>query len=128
MKQTVLIVEDEQDLREAMADYLRNNNYQVLEAEDGQQGLSFALSEHPDIILLDLMMPIMDGHQMLKKLREDRWGMTAKVIIMSAMDNAHHIGSAYEGGISEYIIKGESSLEDLAKKVRETLFAEEIKR
>ena len=126
MKQTVLIVEDEQDLREAMADYLRDNSYRVLEAEDGQQGLQMALSEHPDIILLDLMMPIMDGHQMLKKLREDRWGMTAKVIIMSAMDDVKHIGSAYEGGISEYIIKGEASLAELAKKVRETLFAETL--
>ena len=124
MQQTVLIVEDEQDLREAMADYLRNNNYRVIEAEDGQQGLQMALHEHPDVILLDLMMPIMDGHHLLKKLRLDRWGMTAKVIIMSAMDDVKNIGGAYENGITEYIIKGEASLAELAKKVRETVFAE----
>ena len=124
MKQTVLIVEDEQDLREAMADYLRNSGYRVIAAEDGQQGLQMALSEHPDVILLDLMMPIMDGHAMLKQLRLDRWGMTAKVIIMSAMDDVKNVGGAYENGITEYIIKGEASLEELAKKVRETLFAE----
>ncbi|MAZ30396.1 hypothetical protein CL655_03920 [bacterium] len=123
MKKKVLIVEDEQDIREAMADYLRNVGYHVIEAEDGQQGLQFSLSEHPDVILLDLMMPIMDGHEMLKKLREDRWGMNAKVVIMSAMDDVKNIGGAYESGITEYIIKGESSLEELAKKVREIIFA-----
>jgi DNA-binding response OmpR family regulator len=119
MRKAILIVEDEEDLREAMADYLAGNGYRVLTAPDGQQ----ALSEHPDLILLDLMMPVMDGHQMLEKLRLDRWGMSAKVIIMSAMDDVQNIAGAYEGGITEYIIKGESSLEELGKRVREIVFA-----
>jgi two-component system response regulator MprA len=123
MRKAILIVEDEEDLREAMADYLAGNGYRVLTAPDGQQGLQQALSEHPDLILLDLMMPVMDGHQMLEKLRLDRWGMSAKVIIMSAMDDVQNIAGAYEGGITEYIIKGESSLEELGKRVREIVFA-----
>lgn len=122
MKKRVLIVEDETDIREAMADYLEQHDYNVSQAENGEVGLRVALEEKPDVILLDLMMPVMDGHAMLDKLRHDSWGRDAKVVIMSAMDDVTNIGSAYQTGITEYIIKSNASLEELAKKVREVLF------
>ena len=122
MKKRVLIVDDEADIREAMADYLEQNGYRVSQAADGAVGLELALKEQPDVILLDLMMPVMDGHAMLDKLRQDLWGRNAKVVIMSAMDDVTNIGSAYQTGITEYIIKSNASLEELAKKVREILF------
>jgi len=122
MKKRVLIVDDEADIREAMADYLEQNGYRVSQAADGAVGLELALKEQPDVILLDLMMPVMDGHAMLDKLRQDPWGRNAKVVIMSAMDDVTNIGSAYQTGITEYIIKSNASLEELAKKVREILF------
>lgn len=122
MKKRVLIVEDEVDIREAMADYLEQHDYRVSQAGDGEAGLKMALREQPDVILLDLMMPVMDGHAMLDALRKDPWGKDAKVVIMSAMDDVTNIGSAYQTGITEYIIKTNASLEELAKKVREVLF------
>ena len=122
MKKRVLIVDDEADIREAMADYLEQNGYRVSQAADGAEGLELAIKDKPDVILLDLMMPVMDGHTMLDKLRQDPWGRNAKVVIMSAMDDVTNIGSAYQTGITEYIIKSNASLEELAKKVREVLF------
>ena len=122
MKKRVLIVDDEADIREAMADYLEQNGYRVSQAADGAEGLELAIKDKPDVILLDLMMPVMDGHAMLDKLRQDPWGRNAKVVIMSAMDDVTNIGSAYQTGITEYIIKSNASLEELAKKVREVLF------
>ncbi|HMA77621.1 MAG TPA: response regulator [Candidatus Paceibacterota bacterium] len=123
MKKTVLIIEDEADIREAMVDYLSESDYKVLAASDGITGLQTALAEHPDLILLDLMLPAMNGQEVLRKLREDRWGKNAVVIIMSAQDDLSNIGMAYESGVTEYIMKSNASLEELSKKVRETLLA-----
>jgi len=123
MKKTVLIIEDEADIREAMVDYLSESDYKVLAASDGITGLQTALGEHPDLILLDLMLPAMNGQEVLRKLREDRWGKNAVVIIMSAQDDLSNIGMAYESGVTEYIMKSNASLEELSKKVRETLLA-----
>src|SRR6056297_3889061 len=123
MKKTVLIIEDEADIREAMVDYLSESDYKVLAASDGITGLQTALGEHPDLILLDLMLPAMNGKEVLRKLREDRWGKNAVVIIMSAQDDLSNIGMAYESGVTEYIMKSNASLEELSKKVRETLLA-----
>lgn len=121
MKKTVLIVEDEADIREAMADYLEQSEYQVTTASDGITGLQTALNDHPDVILLDLMLPGMHGQEVLRKLREDAWGRNATVIVLSAQDDLNNIGLAYETGVTEYLMKADASLEELAKKVRESL-------
>ena len=71
MSERILIVEDEADIREAMADAITQAGYEVKTAENGELGLKVALEEHPNLILLDLVMPIMDGHQMLARLRDD---------------------------------------------------------
>lgn len=114
----VLIVEDEKDISDAMAETLTKAGYQVLVSENGQAGLNLALKEHPDLILLDLMMPVMDGHEALKRLRVDPWGRTARVIILTAMDDVTNIATAHEYPIIDYIIKAQTSLDDVLKKVR----------
>lgn len=118
MQKKVLVVEDEIDIREAMAEAIAEAGFEVSTAENGAVGLEKALAEKPDLILLDLIMPIMDGHQTLKKIREDAWGRNAKVIILTAMDDVTNVASAYEDSISDYIIKAHSSLDEIVKKVR----------
>jgi DNA-binding response OmpR family regulator len=118
MDKRILIVEDEIDLREAMADALSEAGFTILTAADGAAGLSLAKTEHPDLILLDLMMPVMNGELMLKKLREDEWGQNAHVIILSAMDDVGHIAHAHEGKLVDYFIKAHMSLDELVKQVR----------
>jgi len=120
MKQfTVLIVEDEPDIRDAMADALTSAGFHTLSAKDGIEGLSVATQEQPDVILLDLVMPNMDGNEMLEKLRQDPWGRSAKVIILTAMDDIHNVASTHEHKISDYIIKTHNSLREIVNKVRE---------
>lgn len=123
MSQKILIAEDESDIREAMAEAIRQAGYEVSEAEDGEVALSKALSEHPDLILLDLVMPVMDGHKMLERLRNDPWGKDAKVLVITSMDDINNIVSAHEGKISDYIIKAHTSLDELVKQVRTALFS-----
>lgn len=114
----ILIIEDETDIREAMAEAIADAGFTTLTAENGQVGLQIALSEHPNLILLDLMMPVLNGHDTLKKLRADAWGKDAKVIVLTAMDDVTNIANAHQNPIEDYIIKAHTSLDELVKKVR----------
>ena len=122
MEKHILVIEDEIDLREAMAEALAEEGYRVSTAENGQVGLEIALRDHPDLILLDLMMPIMDGQTMFGKLREDPWGREANVVILTAMDDVNNIGLAHEAKPLDYFIKAHHSLDDLVKQIRLLLY------
>ena len=73
LKKTILIVEDEPVYQEALVNKFNIEGFDTLTAENGEEGLSIALEKHPDLILLDLQMPKMDGIEMAKKLRQDEW-------------------------------------------------------
>jgi DNA-binding response OmpR family regulator len=122
MEKRILIVEDEPDIREAMAEAATQAGFGVLTAQNGEVGLQTALTEKPDIILLDIKMPVMDGHEMLSKLRQDPWGQNVKVIMLTSMDDVKNIGEAHQGDITGYIIKAHSSLEDIINKVKMEIF------
>jgi len=118
MEKHVLIIEDEPDIREAMAEAVTQEKLKVTTAENGQIGLEKALATRPNLILLDIKMPVMDGHEMLKKLRSDPWGRAAKVIVLTSMDDVKNIGEAHTGNITDYVIKAHSSLDEIMAKVR----------
>ena len=82
-QKTILVVEDEKSLRDAVVDILRLKNLIPLEARNGKEGVEVAIGKHPDLILLDLIMPEMDGMTALKKIREDVWGEKVPVIILT---------------------------------------------
>lgn len=118
MEKRILIIEDEPDIREAMAEAITQAGYTVSTAPDGAIGLQVAQTEHPDLILLDIIMPIMDGHQFLEKLRNDPWGRNAKVIMLTSMDDVQNIANAHASDIEDYIIKTHNSLDEIVNKVR----------
>lgn len=120
-KKTILIVEDELSLRSALSEKLSKEDFEILEANDGQEGLDIAFKEHPDLILLDIIMPIMDGIKMLSKLREDDWGKTVPVLILTNLSDEEKTSEAVEKGVSDYLIKSDYSLEDLMEKIKEKL-------
>lgn len=121
MQKNILIIEDETDLRDAIAEAIRDAGFLVSTAENGEIGLKMALEQKPDLILLDIMMPVMDGHETLKKLRLDSWGKNVKVIILTAMDDVTNVASAHEGDIDDYIIKAHTSLDEILRQVRSAL-------
>lgn len=125
MNKKILVVEDEKDLREAMADALTVAGYTVVAAENGERGLSEAFTHEPDLILLDLNMPVMDGFAMLEKLRAHPWGRKAKVVILSSLDDVKSIASAHTDKITDYFIKSNFSLKELVNKVRLAVHAED---
>jgi DNA-binding response OmpR family regulator len=83
----ILIIEDETPLRKALVERFSQECDGVLQAHNGEEGLALALSEHPDIVLLDLVMPKMDGFQVLRQLKLDDWGKTAKVIVLTNLSD-----------------------------------------
>lgn len=114
----ILLIDDDKNLREALTDALTTASFSVLEAQNGEEGLAVALKEKPDLILLDIMMPKMNGHQTLKALRADTWGKTAKVILLTSLDDAANISESVELKGNDYVIKSVTSLEDIIKKVK----------
>lgn len=124
MEKRILVVEDEPDIREAIAEQLTDAGFVVYQAENGEVGLAKALEHEPDLILLDIKMPIMNGQEVLAKLRQDPWGQRAKVIMLTSMDDTRNIATAHQGDIADYIIKAHHSLEEILAKVREALYAE----
>jgi DNA-binding response OmpR family regulator len=114
---TVLIVEDEEVLMRALADGFKAKGYQVLGAYDGEKGLEISLKSLPDMILLDLTMPVMDGVTMLKKMREYPNGRQLKVIVLTNLNVPAKASETAGLGIIDYIVKSDWKLKDIIDRV-----------
>ena len=117
----ILIVEDNKGLAKVLSNSLHSENVSILEAGNGEDGLALALKEHPDLILLDVVMPKMDGITMLQKMREDEWGKNASVIILSNLSDQNRVADAMTEGVFDYLIKDDWSLDDLITRVKTKL-------
>lgn len=117
----ILIVEDDIQLRNSLEDKLKFEGFLPITAKDGVEGLKVSIKEKPDLILLDVIMPKMDGLEMLHKLRKDPWGKTVAVILLSNDDDPDHIGETLKEDATDYLIKSDWSLEDIVTKIKDTL-------
>lgn len=104
-KTKILIVDDEPNIVQTLKDRLEINHYEVITASNGSEGLQAALDEKPDVILLDVIMPVMDGHEMLQALRKDPDGQNCSVIMLTAKHQMEDIEKANASGIDDYIVK-----------------------
>lgn len=102
MKKNILIVEDELRIRFLLRDYLMKEDYNIIEASNGQEGLIAFSSTNIDLVLLDIMMPVMDGMTMLEKLREVS---TVPVILLTAKGEEEDKLQGYDYGADDYITK-----------------------
>jgi len=121
MKYKVLLVDDELAKRTAVAESLRDEGLHVFEASDGQAGLATALAEKPDMILLDIVMPIMDGLEMLTKLREDQWGKEAYVALFTSYADPDKVAKALKLGAYDYLLKSSLNLDEVVREVKDRL-------
>ncbi len=119
----ILIVEDEEPMLKALSAKFEQEGFNVLQASDGEEGLKVALENKIDIILLDIILPKMDGMTMLKKLREDERGADVPVILLTNLDYSVGVAKAMESGAYDYLVKTDWSLDDVVEKVREKLQA-----
>ncbi len=106
MKKTILYIEDDQDMIQLMTLILSRRNYKVITAKDGVKGLQALHKRKPDLVLLDLMMPRMDGRDVVREIRQTRELRHLPIVLISArQDEAEALVSDYPKGISAYIAK-----------------------
>src|ERR1035437_2066440 len=113
-KKTILAVEDEKSLINAIIDTLHLKNFLTLSAKNGKEGVELALAKHPDLILLDLLMPEMDGMTAFKKIREDAWGSNVPVIILTNLNanNETFVEDVFKTNPAFFLIKADYKLAD----------------
>ena len=115
----ILIVEDELAYLKLLNDKLTEDGYKIIEATNGQEGLKKAEKEKPNLILLDIRMPVMNGIVMLDKLRETKYGKAAKVIILTNLEPDDEIlRKVLEDQPTYYLMKSDIQLADLVEKVK----------
>lgn len=128
LKKILLIVEDDVALRSILKDKFVKENFTVYEAGDGQAGLDMALIHNPTVILLDLLMPKLDGMTMLKKLRSSgEYGKQVRVIVLTNLDaDDKIIQDVVNTQPTYYLIKSNVKLEEIIEKVKDVLKMKEV--
>lgn len=121
-KDTVLIVEDEKPLNDILKDNFSKEGFEVLTAFNGQEGVDQAMQHHPTIILLDVMMPVMDGVAVLKRIREvGDWGKNVPIIMLTNVNESEQISESMMYKVDKYWIKSDVQIGELVKLVKEQL-------
>ncbi len=120
-KQKILIVEDERALLMVLADKFQREGFMVFRAQNGQEGLDQAIRAKPDLIILDIIMPSMDGLTMLKKIREDKHCQSIPVLMLSNLSDPDQINESTGRGRVEFLVKSNWSLGDVVQKAKQTL-------
>ena len=118
-KPSVLIVEDNENIRTLYQAAFEAIDIDVYTAENGEEGVQLALKHRPSVILMDIMMPGMNGHEAMEKIRLDRrYGRTAKVVYLTNMSDAENVAYAVEHGSDDYIVKANTDVKEVVNKVR----------
>jgi DNA-binding NtrC family response regulator len=119
----ILIVEDDRDLNNAYSIILKNEGHEVVNAFDGKEALENIKSFEPDLILLDLLMPIMGGLEFLQHFDLVTKHPNTKVLIFTNMENSPEVNEAYKLGAHRCIIKSWTAPHNLSRVVKDTLHA-----
>lgn len=118
----ILVVEDSESLRKVLAEKLRDEKFEVLEAGGGEEGVKLALSEKPDMIVTDIVMFPVDGLDMAREIRESgSWGKEVHIIALTNQNSAEEENRLPALHLTAYLVKAETSLDDVVKQVKEVL-------
>lgn len=118
----VLVVDDDKSYTELLQDSLQSDDYKILTAHDGKEGLQKALDDRPDLILLDVIMPVMDGLTMMENLRLDEgYGSKVKAIFLTNLKSNNVIRNLLDLQTPHYLIKTEVKMDTLKQLVSELL-------
>lgn len=114
MSKRILIVEDKEDLREMLRDYLTASGYEVIEAVDGVEAVALARSEHPDLILMDIQLPTLDGYEATRLIKADPEIESTQIVAISSFAMKGDQEKARASGCDGYVTKPYSPVKLLA--------------
>ena len=120
-KTKILIVEDEEILLAALSEELQQQGFEVIGAKDGIEGVEKSLSMTPDLILLDLVMPRLDGIGALKQMKANEQTKDIPVVILTNLSDYDKISDALSLGAMDYLVKANYRLEELTSKIKTVL-------
>jgi len=121
MPKLILFIEDEPTLQKTLGRALEQEGYEVQSALDGQSGLALVKRIKPNLILLDLILPKMDGFAVLKELKKDPDVKEIPVIVLTNLESPQDIEKALSEGATNYLVKANYELNDVVKKIKELL-------
>lgn len=125
IKKKILLVEDDEVLASIYRARLEMEDFEVIEVHDGEQALTAALKYHPDLILLDAMMPKISGFDVLDILRNTPETMNLQIIMLTALSQESDRKRAEELGVDDYLVKSQVVISDVIEKIREHLGLDE---
>ena len=117
----ILIIEDDTSLLKVLRERLGQEGFTVETESNGLDGLVAALEKKPDMILLDVMIPELDGLRLLKKLRDTAHGQTVKVLLLTALSDTNTMDELIKLGANDYMVKGNWTLQDIVANVKSHL-------
>ncbi len=117
-QKTILLVENEQNIRELFAMALIKAGFKIVMAENGEQGVVQALKHRPDLILLDIDMPLMNGHEAAEKIRQDEWGKHARIVFLTNHSDPQNVAHAIMLKPEDYIVKANIPISEIVNQVR----------
>ncbi|HTL39506.1 MAG TPA: response regulator [Methylomirabilota bacterium] len=117
-KTKILVVEDEEILLTALSEELKQEGFEVVGAKDGVEGVEKAASDKPDLILLDLVMPRLDGIGALKQMKENPDTKEIPVVILTNLSDYDKVSDALSLGAMDYLVKANYRLEELVNKIK----------
>jgi len=121
MAKTILIIEDDKFLRELIAQKLIKEGYEASEAVDGEEGLKKIKEVKPDLVLLDLILPGIDGFEVLSKMREESTLSRIPVIILSNLGQKEDVEKGLKFGAVDYLIKAHFTPGEIIEKIKSAL-------
>lgn len=118
-KKKIVIIEDDETQAKLVTAALKESDFDVLQAFDGKEGIELVLQEHPDLIILDIILPHISGIEVLKKIREDSWGKTVPIFMFTNLEENEPLAESVESGATAYFNKSEWSMQELVNRIKE---------
>ena len=121
MNKKIAVVEDDKVLSKALSDSLQMAGFDVLRAFDGEAGLDLVVTEKPDLVLLNILMPKIDGLIVMKRLKSNPETKDIPIIILTVLEKGEPVAEALENGVYEYLVKSDFKIEEIVDKVKEVV-------
>lgn len=120
---SVLIVDDDESIRDLYADAFELAGLTALKAKTGEEGVTLALQKHPNVILVDITMPGMDGHEVVRQIRQDAWGRNARIMYLTNLSDAANVVDAVQHKSDEYIVKANTDVSEVVNRARTLMYS-----